>query len=224
MILILVQQKTIGEFDMSELGKLFNKYGCDKTQKHQYEKIYQPVLEKLKDKEINILEVGVFNGYSTEAFHDYLPKANLYGIDIFTRTKAEDLSCYTMRDRTHFLRASSIEPSVTRQFMAKFPNVKFDIIIDDGLHTPNANKLTFRYLSPLLKDGGHFFIEDVFPMEKMTTKELQHPWLVRHPDRYNHLDNNVFLKEIEKSGMKIIRHDNRKLTGEPDSYIIELQK
>jgi len=223
MILTLVQQKTIGEFDMSELGKLFNKYGCDKTQKHQYEKIYQPVLEKLKDKEINILEVGVFNGHSTEAFHEYMPKANLYGIDIFTRTKAEDLPCYK-KDRTQYLRASSIEPSVTRQFMAKFNDVKFDIIIDDGLHTPNANKLTFRYLSPLLKQGGHFFIEDVFPMERMTMKELQHPWLVRHPDRYNHLDNNVFLKEIESSNMKIIRHDNRKLTGQPDSYIIEIIK
>ena len=57
MNLALVQQKTIGEFNMSELGNLFNKYGCDKTRKHQYEKIYEPVLEKLKDKEVNILEV-----------------------------------------------------------------------------------------------------------------------------------------------------------------------
>ena len=26
---------------MSELGNLFNKYGCDKTKKHKYEKIYE---------------------------------------------------------------------------------------------------------------------------------------------------------------------------------------
>ena len=55
-------------------------------------------------------------------------------------------------------------------------------------------------------------------------KELEHPWLRRHPDRYNALDNNMFLKEIEESGMTITRHDNRKLTGQPDSYIIELVK
>ena len=90
---------------MGELGSLFNKYGCDKTKKHQYDRIYEPALEKFKDKEINILEVGVFNGHSTEAFHEYLPKANLYGLDIFTRTKAEDLDCYK-KDRTHFLKAS----------------------------------------------------------------------------------------------------------------------
>ena len=34
----------------------------------------------------------------------------------------------------------------------------------------------------------------------------------------------MFLAEIEKSGLKIKRPDNRKLTGEPDSYIIELRK
>ena len=208
---------------MGELGNLFNKYGCDKTQKHMYDRIYEPALEKFKDKEINILEVGIFNGHSTEAFHEYLPKANLYGIDIFTRTKAEDLNCYK-KDRTHFLKASSIEPSVKTQLMQKFGNVKFDFIIDDGMHTPLANKMTFRYLSPFLNEGGVFFIEDVFPLESMTFEELKHPWLLQHPDRYNALENNMFLAEIEKSKMKIIRHDNRKLTGEPDSYIVELRK
>lgn len=205
------------------LGDLFNKYGCDKTKKHKYDKIYEPAFEKYRDEEINILEVGVFNGHSTEAFHEYLPKANLYGLDIFVRTKAEDLPCY-QKDRTHFLKASSIEPSVKTQLMKKFGNIKFDFIIDDGMHTPLANKLTFRYLSPFLKEGGTFFIEDVFPLELMTLKELEHPWIQRHLDRYNALENNMFLVEIEKSGMTIKRHDNRKLTGEPDSYIIELTK
>ena len=208
---------------MSELGDLFNKYGCDKTRKHQYEKVYEPYLEQFKDKEISILEVGVFNGHSTEAFHEFLPKANLYGLDIFVRTRAEDLECYK-KDRTQWIKASSIDPSTPRLIKEKFGNVKFDVIIDDGLHTPQANKMTFRYLSPLLKDDGVFFIEDVWPLESMSMKELEHPWLRRHPDRYNQLDNNMFLTEIEKSNMTIKRHDNRKSTGEPDSYIIELTK
>jgi len=208
---------------MSELGDLFNKYECDKTKKHMYDRIYGPALEKFKDQEINILEVGVFNGHSTEAFHEFLPKANLYGLDIFVRTKATDLPCYK-KDRTDYIKGSSIEPSVTSQIIKKFGNIKFDIIIDDGLHTPQANKMTFRYLSPFLKEDGVFFIEDVFPLEIMSLEDLKHPWLMRHPDRYNALDNNMFLAEIEKSGLKIKRHDNRKLTGEPDSFIIELRK
>ena len=34
----------------------------------------------------------------------------------------------------------------------------------------------------------------------------------------------MFIKELEDSKIEVIRHDNRKLTGEPDSYIIELIK
>ena len=203
------------------LEKLFNKYGCDKSKKHKYHEIYEPILKKYKNKKCNILEIGVFNGHSTEAFHEYLPKANLYGIDIFVRTNPDDLSCYK-KDRIHYLKASSMEPSTRWKFQEKFPDVKFDIIIDDGMHTPKANMLTLRYLLPLLKDDGHFFIEDVFPLEIMTLNELNHPWLKKHPDRYNALDNNIFLNEMENTGMKIIRHDNRKKTKQPDSYIIEL--
>jgi hypothetical protein len=58
---------------MSELGDLFNKYGCDKTRKHQYDRVYAPVLDTMMNKRINVLEVGVFNGHSTEAFLQYLP-------------------------------------------------------------------------------------------------------------------------------------------------------
>ena len=36
------------------LGKLFDKYGCDKTRKHKYDRIYEPILERYKNQEINI--------------------------------------------------------------------------------------------------------------------------------------------------------------------------
>jgi predicted O-methyltransferase YrrM len=208
---------------MSELGDLFNKYGCDKTRKHQYDRVYAPVLDTMMNKRINVLEVGVFNGHSTEAFLQYLPMAHMYGLDIFTRTRAEDLPCYTFQ-RADWIKASSTDPSIGRQLKEKWGNIKFDVIIDDGLHTPKANMQTFNNLSPFLADDGVYFIEDVFPMEIMTQKELSIDWLMRYPDRYNHLDNNMFLSALDKSNMKIKRHDQRKLTKQPDSYIIELRK
>jgi predicted O-methyltransferase YrrM len=208
---------------MTELGNLFNKFKCDKTAKHQYEKVYEPVLESLMNRKIKILEVGVFNGYSTEAFMQYLPLAEMYGLDIFTRTRAQDLPCYES-DRADWIKASSIDPSIGRQIKSKWGNIKFDVIIDDGLHTPKANMQTFKNLAPFLADDGVYFIEDVFPMEIMTPKELAIDWIQRHPDRYNHLDNNMFLNALDKSDMKIKRHDQRKLTKQPDSYIVELRK
>jgi hypothetical protein len=53
-------------------------------------------------------------------------------------------------------------------------------------------------------------------------KELQHPWLQRYPERYGALDNNDFLTAMDKSGMNIVRHDLRAISGQPDSYIIQL--
>jgi hypothetical protein len=83
---------------------------------------------------------------------------------------------------------------------------------------------TMNNLLPFLADGGSYFIEDVFPLESMTQQQLDHPWLLRHPDQYNAMDNNMFLNAMDKSGFKIERFDLRKTTGQPDSYIIRLYK
>jgi hypothetical protein len=55
----------------------------------------------------------------------------------------------------------------------------------------------------------------------MTTQEMQHWWIQKHPDRYNILEMNKFLKELDGKDTK--RFDLRKQSGEPDSYIIRVQ-
>lgn len=90
------------------------------------------------------------------------------------------------------------------------------------MHTPAANMKTLHACLPLLNDGGTYFIEDVWPLESMTTKQLAHPWLQRNAHAYNALDNEMFLKSLANSKKKITRHDLRDKTGQPDSYIIEL--
>jgi hypothetical protein len=117
-----------------------------------------------------------------------------------------------------------MDTTVYKQIRDKFgKSVKFDIIIDDGMHTPTANKETFLNLKRLLKKEGVYFIEDVWPLELMNDKELEHQWLQRYPDRYNSMDNQLFLNALEQSDLRVLRHDNRKLTKQPDSYIIELR-
>jgi tRNA G46 methylase TrmB len=72
------------ENEMSELLKIFDKHDCDKgSRKHFYNEVYEPHFEKVRNDPINILEIGVFLGESTAAFHEYFPNANIYGIDIF---------------------------------------------------------------------------------------------------------------------------------------------
>jgi SAM-dependent methyltransferase len=204
------------------LKEAFDKNGTDKSTKHKYHEIYEPLFEPNKDNEINFLEVGVWKGHGMAAFLDYFSKAEVYGVDIFTRITPEEVPIFN-HERAHWVKGNSLEPSITSLLRSEF-GVEFDYILDDGAHYPEANMLTFRHMSPLLKSGGLYIIEDVFPIERMTEKELKHPWLAKQPQKYNHLVNERFLTELDKSGMEIERFDNRKRSGEPDSYVITLRK
>lgn len=55
----------------------------------------------------------------------------------------------------------------------------------------------------------------------MTTKEMEHWWIQKYPERYNILEMNKFTAEIE--GKDIKRFDLRSLSGHPDSYIIRVR-
>ena len=204
---------------MSDLANLFNKYDCDKSKKHKYHEVYEPHFLPVKDKKINILEIGTFKGASTQAFHDYFPNAQIYTIDFFQRTKPENLPILN-EERVHWLKADTTESTLPRKMRNEWGNIEFDFIIDDGAHWPMANLLTLKNCMPSLVEGGVYFIEDVWPMERMSFDQLNHPWLTGKPDRYNQLDNNQLLSEMDKYSIK--RHDLRKKTKHPDSYIIAL--
>jgi SAM-dependent methyltransferase len=204
---------------MNDLGKIFEKHGTDKASKHKYHLIYDNIFKSKRNKEVDFLEVGIWKGVGMASFLEYFPKGNIYGLDIFTRIKPEEIPILK-NPRTSWIKADSTHPSCMP--LVKLFNTKFDFILDDGAHWPEANKLTFRHLKKFLKPDGVYIIEDVWPMERMTNSQLNHKWLKQHPDRYNHLSNEMFLKELEDSGMEIERFDNREI-AHPDSYVITLK-
>ena len=57
------------------------KYNTDKVQ-HGYLRIYDPIFSDYVDKEINLLEIGVFKGGSLFLWKDYFPKGQIFGIDL----------------------------------------------------------------------------------------------------------------------------------------------
>lgn len=207
---------------MKTLRTLFDEHKTDKGSKHSYDLIYEPLFQDKRLDQINFLEIGIWKGHGLAALHDYFENGNLYGIDIFTRIKPEDVPI--LREyRVDYIKGDSTKSEIMGVLNERF-DVKFDYILDDGLHTPEANKLTFRHMHPFLKSGGLYIIEDVWPLEKMSSKELKHPWLHKHPLEYSQEQNKAFLAEIESSGWEIARYDNRKKSGEPDSYVITLKK
>ena len=75
-----------------KLVDYFDKYKCDKGRlKHRYDRVYEPALEPLRDKDFDILEIGIFKGNSIEALVEYAPYATVVGLDTFQRIKPEDI-------------------------------------------------------------------------------------------------------------------------------------
>ena len=74
------------EINLSNLDELFKHYGSDKSNNgHGFSNFYIDYLKDLKDKDINILEIGSYAGSSAAAFTKYLPKeaASIIPLEVF---------------------------------------------------------------------------------------------------------------------------------------------
>lgn len=202
------------------LKQIFTKYSCDKEEHHYY-KIYEKDFESRRKDPINILEIGIWKGTSHSSWVEYFPNAQIYGIDIFVRMLPEEVHILK-HNRVHWLKADSTAPEIQKIIKEKWGNVKFDFIIDDGLHTPKANAKTFENLISLLKDDGIFYVEDVWPLDIMTQKEWNCHWIKKRPDRYSLELWNIFAKAID--GYKVTNIDLRESSKMLDSYIVKIQK
>jgi hypothetical protein len=207
---------------MKTLKDIFAKHGCDKFE-HQYYKEYEKHLEPIKDQPLHLLEVGIWKGTSHQSWYDYLPNAQIYGIDIFSRITPEEVPALAL-DRVHWFVGDSTTPNIPRLVSNWNIEGGLDVIIDDGLHTPEANGYTFLNLYPHLKKGGVYYIEDVWPLDMMSDAEMKHPWIVGREDKYNHKTWSKFWNIIQESGGIVERIDNRDKSFMRDSYLIKITK
>ncbi|KKM65248.1 hypothetical protein LCGC14_1493180 [marine sediment metagenome] len=198
---------------MKKLVECFDKYKCDKgSLKHRYDRVYELALEPLRNKEFDLLEIGIFKGNSLEALVEYAPRAQIVGLDTFQRIQPNDISIL-QHDNVEWLKCDSTEPTTLKR--------TFDIIIDDGLHTHEAQRKTFANFFPYLKDDGVYFIEDVWPFDIMGWMEKQHPWLKKHPMSWNDTEYEKLLETV--SPYNVTFHDIRE-GYDPDTFIIEIRK
>ncbi len=116
-----------------------------------YEKFFQPI----KDKKLNILEIGVATGHSHAAWYKYFPNSNIYGMDI-----KDETSLLYRGKRLFYYQLDCTNPDEIKKFKNKNENLSFDIIIDDSLHNYHGFIGNLINFFPLLKNGGHYFLED----------------------------------------------------------------
>ena len=198
----------------------FDKHNCDKgNRRHRYDRVYEPILKHLRNTKFNMLEVGILHGESMESHLEYFTEATLYGIDIFGRGPVQDIPVLK-KDRVNWCKCDSIA-GINDDFKTMVGDMKFDVIIDDGLHTHDSQRRTFENLIPYLKEGGTYFIEDVWPFDRMDSKQRQHTWMLTHTKEYSDAQYNALMKVLEPYSVRY--HDYRDDT-QPDTFIIEIKK
>jgi hypothetical protein len=132
------------------LEEIGNRCGTDKTRRHGYHRFYPLFLEQYRDKQIAILEVGLYRGASLDMWLEYFPFAFVYGLDI----DGPELR----GERFHVMKGDQSDVRCLSHFDGK----DIDLIVDDGSHVPEHQLSTFSFLfSKALKDGGTYVIEDI---------------------------------------------------------------
>ncbi len=121
---------------------------------NHYFEIYEQHFSRFRDKEVTILEIGIFQGGSLQMWKDYFgPKAKIYGIDINPKCKEFE------EENIHILAGSQSDRKFLRQIKEIIPPV--DILIDDGGHTMRQQSITFDELFDHVKENGVYLCEDL---------------------------------------------------------------
>jgi hypothetical protein len=119
-----------------------------------YMDIYEKYFSLLRDKPLNLLEIGVKDGQSLAAWRKYFKYAYIFGIDI-------DPVCSNLNEGgvVDIAIGSQDDPEFLRSC---FPSWKFNIIIDDGSHINSMTLAAFKILFyERLHSGGLYIIEDL---------------------------------------------------------------
>ena len=197
------------------LDKLFNHYGSDKANifkvndktGHGYSKFYEKKLEKFKDKQINILEIGSYSGASAAAFIKHFPNSKVFCFDI-------NISNFKYQSEKIHVFGIDInnEKKIKKTLKYIFENYKFkefDLIIDDGSHYLSDILIGLKYFFKLVKNDGLYVIEDF-----------------KHPNyyEYNNNINHIFLDEL-LNNLKVKQTFLSNIFNEIDQkYLIESVK
>ena len=148
----------------SDKGNLFeNQYAHpskrkkEKIQAHGYGNFYEKHFKKIKERNLNILEIGSFYGNASASLFFYFKNSFLYAADIFP-----DLFRYKSKRINNFFVDSSEELSIKKNIINT--TIMFDIIIEDASHSLKDQIISLFLLFKKIKSGGLFIVEELdFP-------------------------------------------------------------
>lgn len=172
--------QNIEEFDNNtsgRLGDILMRNKSDKSTCHDYHHLYNYIFNDLGNSKLNILEIGLGTndpklvstmgvhgrpGASLYAFREYLPDSNIYGADI-------DRKILFNADRIKTCYVDQLDISTFDNIKKEFGSIKYDLIIDDGLHSIGANFNTLLFALDNVNVNGWIVIEDIHIIDNWVT-------------------------------------------------------
>lgn len=142
---------------------------------HNYCVRYSQYMDKWREQQIRLLEIGVQFGCSAGMWLEAFPNANIYGVDI--------VNCHTdakldQNPRWSFFMGDQRDRNFWEGFKSRVPPLT--VIIDDGCHHADAIRISLECLWPHLVNGGVYIIEDVHCLwDKEFSSPVQASDLVR---------------------------------------------
>jgi hypothetical protein len=190
------------------------RYGSDKGfLRHNYTTIYSVLFGKLRIQPLRVFELGLGTnnpkfesnvgvharpGASLRGWREFFPHALIYGADI-------DRDILFEEDRIKTFCCDQLDSTSIRSLWSQ-PVLRdaFDIIIDDALHTLEANISFLEGSLEHLCPGGVFVIEDILSktidtwrrrLEAVYSKNFpNHEFtLIELPNSLNQYDNNLII-------------------------------
>ena len=157
----------------TDLCKLMRQNKSDKGWgpwgKHNYSQVYFNLLSPRKNALLTLLEVGIGTnntdipsnmgakgtpGASLRAWRDFFPNATVFGGDV-------DKRILFTEERIHTFFIDQLDESSIEQAFLSLQAQKFDVIIDDGLHTFAANENLHKLSGDRVRSKGLYIIEDI---------------------------------------------------------------
>lgn len=156
---------------LTDLCRIMTAYGSDKARgRHNYTTVYSSLFAKLRSQRVNLFELGIGTnnpklvstmgetgrpGASLRGWAQFFPRGVIVGADIdkailFTDTRISTFYCDQL-SRT----------SIDNMWANASIRGEFDVVIEDGLHTFEANVSFLEGSIHKVRRGGYYIVEDV---------------------------------------------------------------
>jgi hypothetical protein len=131
----------------------------DKGTVHSYIPTYDQLLAPYRRPGVQMLEVGIFQGYSIRLWEKFFAEGQVYGVDLHDHPlDMVDLKPM-IAEGTHNL--TFCDAASSAQMDQHFPGKLFDVVIEDASHSLSQQLSIYHNFKKRMAPGGIYVIEDV---------------------------------------------------------------